>query len=300
MPEVTATDIQVLPTREAVVGDSLVIRRALPQKGRRMVGAWCFLDHFGPADIEPDSLGLRVGPHPHIGLQTVTWLREGEVLHRDSLGSLQEIRPGQLNLMTSGAGITHSEESPEQRSPRLHGLQFWVALPDSVRNGEAAFEHHGELPARELPNGRLTVVMGSYENLESPATTHSPLLGAELHLDSAGDLALTLRPEFEHALLVMEGSLRLGDLELVPGKLYYLPTGFEGVTLQGDGAAHAFLLGGEPFGQPIVLWWNFVARSDAEIRRALAQWQDGEFGKVDGYDGPPLDAPALEHTLKPR
>ncbi|MDX1454592.1 MAG: pirin family protein [Gammaproteobacteria bacterium] len=300
MPEVTPDSIQVLATREAVVGGSLVIRRALPQKARRMVGAWCFLDHFGPAEIEPDSPGLRVGPHPHIGLQTVTWLHEGEVLHRDSLGSLQEIRPGQLNLMTSGAGITHSEESPGERGPRLHGLQFWIALPDGARHDAASFEHHAELPSRTLPNGKLTVVMGSHEDLASPASTHTPLVGMELQLARAGDVDLSLREDFEHALLVSEGALRIGELELVPGKLYYLPKAADRLRCEAEAGTRVFLLGGEPFGEAIVLWWNFVARSDQEIRAALAQWENGELGKVEGYDGPPLEAPALEHKLKAR
>jgi redox-sensitive bicupin YhaK (pirin superfamily) len=131
---------QRIVTRDAVLGEGMTIRRALPSRHRRMVGAWCFLDHFGPVDVSGGD-GLRVGPHPHIGLQTVTWPLEGEIVHRDSLGYVQRIRPGQLNLMTAGRGISHSEESPVDRPPGLHGAQLWIALPDANRNCNPAFDH---------------------------------------------------------------------------------------------------------------------------------------------------------------
>ncbi|MEV4090029.1 pirin family protein, partial [Nonomuraea fuscirosea] len=267
-----------------------------PHAHRRMIGAWCFVDAYGP-----QRATMRVPPHPHTGLQTVSWLVAGEVLHRDSLGTLQEIRPGQLNLMTAGRGISHSEESPETV---LHGVQLWVALPDAHRHTGPGFEHHPDLPVLSGPGFAATVVMGSLGGVTSPATAYSPLVGAEVAVDGMGEVPLD--PAYEHGLLLLDGEAALvgpGPSEYGPleyGPLVYLPPGRAAVRLSGRG--RVLLIGGEPFGEELVMWWNFVGRSHDEIAAFRKEWAEGEgFGAVEGFDGAPLPAPVLPGTrLKPR
>lgn len=292
--------LQSHPTRDAELGGGLTIRRALPHRQRRLVGPWCFLDHFGPRTFPSDSRLMRVGPHPHIGLQTVTWLFEGEILHRDSLGHEQLIRPGQLNLMTAGRGIAHSEETPAQHSGRLHGLQFWVALPADEADCEPDFVHHAELPLMERDGLRLRVFAGTLEGERPPARHHSPIAGADLELVDTGSRELALEPEYEHALLVVEGGCRLDGVPLEPGRLYYLGPGRDRLRLENTAPARLGLFGGTPFGESLILWWNFVARTPAEIQTARADWQAraARFGEVRGYDGPRLEAPELAARLR--
>ncbi|MFF1799174.1 pirin family protein, partial [Kitasatospora sp. NPDC058263] len=172
---------ELLTGRQVPLGESTVVRRLLPNLGRRMVGAWCFVDHYGPDDIA-DEPGMQVPPHPHMGLQTVSWLHQGEVLHRDSLGSLQTVRPYELGLMTSGRAISHSEESPRAHARFLEGAQLWVALPDAHRHTAPAFEHHADLPVVTAPGLRGTVILGSLDTATSPGTAYTPLVGADLAL----------------------------------------------------------------------------------------------------------------------
>lgn len=268
------------------------IRRALPARERRLIGAWCFLDHIGPTDIG-GTRGLRVGPHPHIGLQTVTWLIQGEVLHRDSLGSLQSIRPGQLNLMTSGRGISHSEESPAAAPGTIHGLQLWIALPDAAMNMAPAFDHYPTLPTVARDGVSVTVLAGEALGERSPAAVHSPLVGLDLLLSPQSSTQLPLNPRFEYGALVMEGSLTACGEELVPGTLLYLGCGRERLPLSSDTGARAALLGGQPFGEPVLMWWNFVARTQAQILQATRDWnaRADYLGDVKGYDGERLVAP---------
>lgn len=275
-----------------VLGEGMPIRRALPTRLRRMVGPWCFLDHFGPVDVASGK-GMRVGPHPHIGLQTVTWLYEGELLHRDSLGSLQLIRPGQLNLMTSGQGISHSEESPQPRSPRMHGLQFWIALPDAVSAQAPAFEHHPELPVVMHEGLRCTVLVGEALGARSPAKMHSPVVGLDVEMSAATTASLPLDAGFEHAALVSEGEVLVEGQPLQPGALLYLGGGRESLALSTSGRARLALIGGQAFAEPILMWWNFVARSKAALGAACREWNAAEakFGEVLGYDGGRLEAP---------
>jgi redox-sensitive bicupin YhaK (pirin superfamily) len=309
-------DTDPAPTQELLIGRDVVlggtrglrVTRTLPHKVRRMVGAWCFVDHFGelasrrtqPSSeaLDKDSTGMRVAPHPHLALQTVTWLFAGEIHHRDSLGSSQVIRPGQLNLMTAGRGIAHSEESPRGRSPVLHGVQLWVALPDRDRHTEPRFEHHAELPVLDRAGVRASVLVGTLDTVRSPATTYSPIVGAELAL--AGSATLPLRPEFEHAVLAVSGAVEVDGTAVEPGAMLYLGVGRAELAVSGDG--RALLLGGEPFAEEIIMWWNFIARTHEEIVRARADWQAGRtFGEVRGYDGPRLPAPPMPETaLKPR
>lgn len=270
--------MEISDSHESVVG-RFSVRRALPRRGRRTVGAWCFADHMGPADVTEDS-GLDVGPHPHIGLQTVTWLSDGEVLHRDSLGSEQVIKPGQLNLMTSGGGITHSEEATGHYRGTLEGIQLWVALPEETRHRGGGFEHHAELPRGDIDNGVATVLLGELGELRSPARHDTPLVGADLDLH--GPTTLPLRPDWEYALVVLEGALAVNGQPLVPGKLGYLGQDRAELPLEVREPTRAVLVGGEPFPEPILMWWNFVARDREEVEAAYRSWaaEDDRFGHV--------------------
>jgi redox-sensitive bicupin YhaK (pirin superfamily) len=234
---------------------------------------------MGP--VAPDAPGsFGIGPHPHIGLQTVTWLLEGEMLHLDSLGSEQLIRPGQLNLMTAGRGVAHAEEDPG-RSRTLHGIQLWVAQPEGTRNGEPAFEHHAELPRFELEGGEGTVLVGDYDGLDSPARRDTRHVGVEVRLRQPGAL-LPLCADYEHALIVLEGSVRVGDQVVHPGVLAYLGTAREECRVEQRELARVLLLGGVPFREQLLMWWNFVARSTEEASEARRQWmeKDERFGTV--------------------
>jgi len=270
--------VEVTDSRDEQVG-KIRVRRALPRKGRRTVGAWCFADHMGPADVTENS-GLDVGPHPHIGLQTVTWLTDGQVLHRDSLGSEQVIKPGQLNLMTSAGAVSHAEEATGHYRGTLEGIQLWVALPEATRHGAAAFEHHAELPQGDLPGGVATVLVGDFADLSSPARHDTPLVGVDLALSQP--TTLPLRPDFEYAVVVLQGAVGIDGKPLPPGKLGYLGRGRDELRLEVREPTRAVLLGGEPFDEPILMWWNFVGRTRDEIDDAYASWarQDDRFGHV--------------------
>jgi redox-sensitive bicupin YhaK (pirin superfamily) len=321
-------DLQILEPRDVPLGGprAMNVRRTLPQRARSLVGAWCFLDLYGPDDVAA-SAGMQVPPHPHTGLQTVSWLFEGEVLHRDSVGSVATIRPGELNLMTAGRGIAHSEQSPVERPPRLHGVQLWIALPGELRHRPPEFAHYGDLPVLDVGAARVRVLVGELAGTRSPATVHSPLVGAQIDLPRGGRAVLPVDPAFEHAVLVVAGSVRIEGEPVAPSSLAFLPLGHTEIALDADGPdddALLLLIGGAPFGEEIVMWWNFVARSHDEIVAARAQWQaevrapggraagpdrsaaggagiDERFGRVEGYDGPPLPAPELPNLrLRPR
>ncbi|GGS31627.1 pirin family protein [Actinokineospora fastidiosa] len=285
----------VLPAREVLLGGTPV-RRLLPTLGRRMVGAWCFLDHYGPDEIA-DAPGMQVPPHPHIGLQTVSWLLEGEVFHRDSLGSAQLLRPGTLGLMTAGSAIAHSEQSPPVHPTMLHGTQLWVALPEEARHRQASWEFHPELPVLTAPGVSARVLLGDLDGARSPGTVHSPLIGADLTV--TGSARLPLERDFEYAVAAVDGPLEVDGREIGPGALVYLGCGRTELRL--SGTARALLLGGEPFAEKIVMWWNFVARTGEEVTAAAQAWRRGDFGPVPGYEGDPLPAPPLPATpLLPR
>jgi hypothetical protein len=271
--------VEITEDHEATVG-RFRVRRALPRRGRRTVGAWCFADHLGPAAVT-ETAGLDIGPHPHIGLHTVTWLVDGQVLHRDSLGSEQLIRPGQLNLMTAGAGVSHSEEAAGAYRGDVHGIQLWVAQPESARHGPPAFEHYGDLPRVELDNAVASVLVGDLGGTVSPARHDTPLVGVDVELRT-GTAALPLRPAFEYALVVLVGTVAVAGARLVPGQLGYLGRGRSELVLHAAEPSRAVLLGGEPWDEPILMWWNFVARSRGEIEAAYRDWRDdtGRFGPV--------------------
>jgi len=292
---------ELLSPRRVTLGGSSEVRRLLPNLGRRMVGAWCFVDHYGPDDIA-DEPGMQVPPHPHTGLQTVSWLHEGEVLHRDSTGSLQTIRPRELGLMTAGRAISHSEESPASHARYLHGAQLWVALPDSDRHTEPRFEHHSELPVVAAPGLRATLILGGVDGAASPGTTYTPIVGADLALSQGADLRLPLERDFEYAVLSMSGEAHVDGVPLVPGSLLYLGCGRTELPLRARSDAGLMLLGGEPFEEELVMWWNFVGRSHEDVAQARSDWMDSSrFGEVRGYDGGRLPAPALPPgPLRPR
>ncbi len=280
---------ELLPARAVPLGAGTVVRRLLPTLGRRMVGAWCFVDHYGPDEIAARP-GMQVPPHPHIGLQTVSWILQGEVHHRDSLGSDLVIHPGDLGLMTAGGGIAHSEVSPNNHGPLLHGAQLWVALPDADRAVAPAFDHHASLPVLTAPGLRATVLLGDVDGARSPGRAYTPIVGVDVELD--GPALLPLTPEFEHAVLTVSGKPEVDGGPLPPGSLGYLGSGRSSLRLSSDAPARLLVLGGEPFAEQIVMWWNFVARTGEEVAAARKRWQEGEFAAVPDA-GPALDAPEL-------
>jgi redox-sensitive bicupin YhaK (pirin superfamily) len=292
--------LEAIPGRPSDIG-GLAIRRLLPRSGRRLVGPWCFLDSFGPLAFASGK-AMDVAPHPHVGLQTVSWLLDGEVLHNDSLGLQGLGVPGVLNLMTAGRGIAHSEETPPQNAGRLRGVQLWVALPHAHREAAPSFDQHRDLPVVELEGGRGTLITGQWAGARSPARAFSPIVGAEVRAEAGRRLVLPLAPEFEHALVLLAGDCRLDGQALSVDTLYYLGCGRRELPLvTGQGALRGLLLGGAPFGESILMWWNFVARTTDEIVAAREDWEAGRrFGAVDAYDGPRLAAPPFVARPVPR
>ena len=311
--------VEIVGPRDVPLGGprAMTVRRTLPSRTRSMVGPFCFADHYGPDDVAASG-GMDVAPHPHIGLQTVTWLFEGHVLHQDSLGSVAQVRPGQLNLMTAGRGISHSEEAtlaqfPDQR--RLHGVQLWTALPDDARHGDPAFEHVADLPVLDVDGARVQVFMGALAGdlawARSTATAFSPLVAAQVDVPAGATVRLPVDAAFEHGVLLDSGDLSVADVPLPPSCLAYVPPGRDALELTaGERPARAVLIGGEPFGERLLMWWNFVGRTHEEVAEARAQWQaslEGDpagvarFGTVPGYEGAPLPAPELPNVrLRPR
>jgi len=255
----------------AIVGEGFTVRRAVPTKARRMVGAWCFLDHVGPADFAAGH-GMNVGQHPHIGLQTFTWMIEGEILHRDSLGYEQIIRPGQVNLMTAGNGIAHSEESVNNEPGRLHITQLWIALPDAERNRAPDFQHYPDLPILVRDGFTITLLVGTAFNLVAPTKVYSPMIGMDLKTEGAAKTEIELNPAFENSVLCLDGAMTIEGEKIEPGTMLYLGLGRHSISIQCDAASQLLLIGGEPFNETILMWWNFVARSPDEMIRATEDW----------------------------
>lgn len=284
---------ELLAPRRVQLGEGTEVRRLLPNLGRRMVGAWAFVDHYGPDDIA-DEPGMQVPPHPHMGLQTVSWLHDGEVLHRDSLGSLQTVRPRELGLMTSGRAISHSEESPKEHARLLHGAQLWVALPEAHRKVEPHFQHHTDLPVVTAPGLAATVIMGELDGAASPGTAYTPIVGADVTLTGGAEARLPLDPDFEYAVLSMSGEAEVDGVPVLPGSMLYLGCGRTELPLRAVSDAGLMLLGGEPFEEELVMFWNWIGRSQEEIAQARDDWMNGtRFGEVKGYNGPPIPAPEL-------
>ncbi len=298
--------VEVITAREVPLGGprAMSVRRTLPHRRRSLIGAWCFADHYGPDDVTVSG-GMDVGPHPHTGLQTVSWLFTGEVEHRDSSGAHATVRPGELNLMTGGRGICHSEVSTP-RTTVLHGVQLWVALPNRSRHAPRDFQHHVPPPVA-LGGASMRVFLGTLGGASSPVGTFTKLVGAEITMPPRSSLVLDVDPAFEHGVLVDTGSTVLAGTRLAASELGYVGTGRVDLTLTnpGDDRARVILLGGEPLDEEIVMWWNFVGRSHDEIAAFRDEWQNesDRFGRVEGYRGSPprLPAPALPNVrLRPR
>jgi len=275
------------------------ISRTLPHRYIRTIGAWCFVDHFGPTD---QSDAMSIATHPHTGLQTVSWLFAGEVEHRDSIGSVQIIKPGELNLMTAGIGVAHSELSTADSSI-AHGVQLWTVLPDSDRKIAPLFDHYQDLP--HFVHGELNVrlFIGEFLGHRSPARTFSELLGAEIYIAPGAQVDLPLRTNYEYGALLVEGELKV-EGEAIPLKnLYYSPPGKSLLKLSSKNGARIILLGGEPFPEEIVMWWNFIGRSHEEIEEMRSKWNNEDPGipKFEAAVEGRIPAPALPNLrLNPR
>jgi quercetin 2,3-dioxygenase len=262
--------VDLLEARKAAIGDGTEVRRLLPQRVLRTIGAWCFLDHYGPDDTSAGA-GMQVPPHPHIGLQTASWLFDGIVLHRDSLGSEQLIRPGELNL------------------------------PQEHKDTDPDFSHYGDLPTITDGPAVVTVVAGEHAGERSPAKVYSRLAGLEVRFTDAGEISLPAAEGFEYGVLSADGPATVAcpvlktPVPIRPGRLAHLPAGVPEITLRAPGPSRFFIIGGIPFGEKLIMWWNFVARTAAEIGEAREAWQEraSRFGEVRGYQGGPLAAPPL-------
>ena len=311
-PADLAGPVELLEPREVPLGGprAMTVRRTLPQKKRSLVGAWCFVDSYGPDPVNGRG-AMNVPPHPHTGLQTVSWLYAGEIEHRDSAGSSALVEPGQVNLMTAGAGIQHSEVSTDATAT-LHGVQLWVALPDRSRHVAPFFEHFVPEPFAH-DDATLRVFVGELLGHPSPVTAFTDLVGAQLDLPAGGSVTIPVDPAFEHGLIVDAGTPTLQGVPVATDQLAVVPAGVDELTVEaGATPLRALLIGGVPLGEPIVMWWNFVGRSHDEIVAFREQWQrevissenaDGRFGHVDGYTGGPraLPAPELPNVrLRPR
>lgn len=302
--------VEIITAREVPLGGprAMTVRRTLPQKQRSLIGAWCFMDHYGPDDVSASG-GMDVAPHPHTGLQTVSWLFEGTITHHDSGGHHAVVFPGEVNLMTAGAGICHSEVST-QETTTLHGVQLWTALPDAHRHGPRRFDHHAP-KAVEFDGGQALVFLGTLFGDTSPVTTFTPLVGAEIRLAAGATVSFDVDASFEHGLLVDAGEVDLEGVPVARGELAYTGTGETQLRIRntGDTPARMVFIGGEPFTENILMWWNFIGREYEEIEQFREQWQaqDERFGHTYGYIGHHADglswlpAPELPHSdIKPR
>ena len=290
--------LQEFPIRSAEIGQGTVIKRALPSRQKRMIGAWCFLDHAGPVTF-PAGNGLDVGPHPHIGLQTFTWMIEGTMMHTDSLGSKQLIRPKQVNLMTAGGGISHTEVAPDTET-QMHAAQLWIALPDHKRNMDPKFEHYPELPIVEKDGLEFTVLVGEYLATTSPVVVHTPLVGVDLIATEDTKTRIPLNPNYEYGFMALEGVAHVNGHELTADNMVVLDTGLNEIEIEVKKGNRILLIGGEPFETPILLWWNFVARTMDDLKEAREQWvnHDARFGEIPDYVGARLEAPVLPDQMR--
>jgi redox-sensitive bicupin YhaK (pirin superfamily) len=306
--------VTILPPREVPLGGprAMTVHRTLPSRGRSMIGAWCFVDHYGPTDVRTGA-GMVVPPHPHTGLQTVSWLFDGEIEHRDSVGSHAYVRPGELNLMTAGRGISHSEVSTDNTT-LLHGVQLWLALPDAAREVEPFFESHAAIVTR-LGDATVRVFFGTVAGVTATATTFTRIVAAQIDLPRRSRIQLAVDPRDEHGILVDLGSVTVDGSPVARTELAFVEAGSSGLAIEtGDDDARLILIGGAPFAEQIVMWWNFVGRAHEEIVAYRAAWQaealgsgtvdarggrfpstHGDHGSRHGHDytGAPLPAPEL-------
>ncbi|MEP6817123.1 MAG: pirin family protein [Marmoricola sp.] len=304
------SSVEIIEPREVPLGGlrAMTVRRTLPTRGRSLIGAWCFLDHYGPDDVAQTG-GMAVSAHPHTGLQTVSWLFTGEIEHRDSAGHRAMVRPGEVNLMTAGRGISHTEVSTSGTTT-LHGAQLWVALPDGRREIDPAFEHYAA-PLAAGDGWTARVFLGSALGQASPVATHTPLLGAEVSLECGTALTLPVDSSYEHGVLVDSGAIMVDGVPLAAAELAYVPAGAAQIELHAAAETRLLLLGGAPLGERIVMWWNFVGRDHAEIEEYRRQWQEliGDGAPADGERQdrfllpdddryPPIPAPELPRSVR--
>lgn len=309
-------EVQTLEPRPVPLGGprAMTVFRTLPQRQRSLIGAWCFLDHYGPDDVSLTG-GMSVPRHPHTGLQTVSWLFSGEIEHIDSAGNQAIVRPGEVNLMTAGYGITHSEFLCDE-STILHGAQLWTALPDRVRNMEPTFENYRPEPMNGT-GWMLNVFLGTLaigdQTSTSPVKTHTELSGAELHLEAGAEVGILVPANHEHGLLIDQGQATLNGNQLEHRELGFVRAGCTILRIKaGDEPLRALLIGGKPLGEDILMWWNFVGRTHEEVLAFRAQYQaeigaepgdasEDRFGPFPANTPAALPAPALPTVrLRPR
>jgi len=280
---VDSIDLVILPPSRDL-GDGFTVRRALPQPQRRMVGPFIFFDQMGPVELR-DGQGLDVRPHPHIGLATVTYLFDGEIMHRDSLGSVQPIRPGELNWMNAGAGITHSERSPDAArhgGSKLFGLQLWVALPADQEESAPSFQHYDAdaIPAGEMDGVTIRQMVGRMDGLAAPVKTLSEMVYAEIAMPP-GTRYRVPSGQIERAFYLISGGVTVDGQPFGPSELVILKPHAE-IVLASETGAGLVLVGGEPFPEQRFIYWNFVSSRADRIEQAKQDWRDQTFAKVPG------------------
>lgn len=299
-----ADGVLVLAARDVPLGGprAMTVRRTLPHRDRSFVGAWCFVDHYGPDDVAATG-GMDVPPHPHSGLQTVSWLFEGEIEHRDSGGVHALVRPSEVNLMTGARGIAHSEVSTPGTSV-LHGVQLWVVLPEADRDLPRDFQHEAVPPLEVAPGVHLRVFVGELAGRASGVRTRTPLLGAQVDLEAGTRWEVDVPVGHEHAVLVDGGDVSFCGAAVPEHALAVVDAGRDRLTLEATSAARLVLLGGRPHEEEIVMWWNFIGRDHDEIAGLRAEWESrsDRFGTVAGYTGAParLPAPPLPEGVRLR
>ncbi|HCH50018.1 MAG TPA: pirin family protein [Proteus sp.] len=268
--------------------------RALPDKKQRLIGPWCFLDHLGPTVFNGSVDKLAIAPHPHIGLQTFTWMLEGKILHRDSLGYQQVIRPNQVNLMTAGHGISHSEDSYGDKK-EVHLAQLWIVLPKDKRNMPPRFDHYPNLPKWQSDNANFTLLIGNYQHYTSSVLCLLPMVGMGITAKKATCVSLPLKEKFEYGLFVLTGKMTIENEVFNANELAYIETQNSSLTIELSNDSQILFLGGEPLNEKILMWWNFVGRSKEEIQNAIADWNKGSerFGQVINDNREPLVSPLM-------
>ncbi|SDU80095.1 hypothetical protein SAMN04489737_1095 [Arcanobacterium phocae] len=287
-PSADGVAVEIITSREVPLGGlrAMTVYRTLPQRQRSLIGAWCFIDQYGPDNVT-NTGGMDVAPHPHTGLQTVSWLFEGAITHHDSGGNHAVVLPGEANFMTAGYGICHSEVSTQDTTV-LHGVQLWVALPEEARHGERRFDHYVP-PVVKLYGGQVRVFVGTLAGSDSPVPTFTPLVGAEVVVEPHATLTLDVNPAFEHGLLVDSGDIDLDGTAVARTELAYTGIGNSRLHIRNsaDTPGRLLLIGGEPFTEQVVMWWNFLARDSAELGEMRQAWENESerFGKTLGYIG---------------
>ncbi len=267
--------VRRLSARLSEIAPGMQLQRLLPQRALRRIGAWCFLDHVGPLQFAPGA-GLHVGPHPHIGLQTLSWMIEGEILHRDSLGHEQILGPGQIHLMSAGRGIVHSEDSVDERAGRLHMVQLWIALPAALQGCAPAFVHAPERPCWTQQGAELSLLVGEHAGRQAPLPVHSPLLALQVRSQQACSVDVELVADFEYGLQAQSGSYTVLGQSYHDHELAYLGQGHSRLRIEMAANSRCLLLGGAPYPDPLLMWWNFVAPTREILRRAQQDWLNGD------------------------